>query len=758
MQAGPSLYEKPPPLPSLQEDPTADSVSPSVPSSLFSPSSLSVHNTGVYNMAKSASKYKNKSKEKEPAVAKSAPPTFSGFNNLKTLSILAMDNLDYVDEINVCVRNSSSTLNKLKLSFSESLARKARKPPPVEDTDDSDQEIDEFGNIILPLPPPLASSSDDNSNPTKALRAEEEKKIQEAVIGRILGVDSSTSGQGLNGAEEEDEEEKPSKEADEEDAGKAFIADLRAVAKRLMKSSSSGTSAVRKETLEIIERAARKYVEASKLEQASTEKTKSKLTEDKSSDSSKITNAASSSVVATDGENTVAGNKSDVPEEKSQGMFDKDDKERKPLINTARPLNPDDIDIEQPEFEGDPQDFEEVSATDVQSIEKSIDEVDQTTAELKSLSLHENDGSSVAAPDQASKLERSGPELEDWNSAYENLKSQIEVVLTETLSKANSLEIGKDQASTNKLNLFQRNISQLCDLSEITQSLLRTFKYQVDTRVATDGHMSRHLNKVMSEYVRSTRGLQLRSLSIYLIPIKPSVLSKALDLSVLTRVTLLNVGLQTPFWNMLAKVNKESPLPLSKIYTDNVTSLFLTFASQLDKLVELFLLERSSKVREYSFAPKTTVTIEQIRKVVLKKHLSTLKKLMIKNENDYTWDGDEQTIKLICKRGRALEELALCFGVRSVVSLCQSSEQLALTGLAAYLQPISPRPDRTTCHAHNNIPGGRYLPLGHPRDPQVRRGLGITQPPDEARVHCGREYGRASRAPRQEDQARQGQR
>jgi hypothetical protein len=55
--------------------------------------------------------------------------------------------------------------------------------------------------------------------------------------------------------------------------------------------------------------------------------------------------------------------------------------------------------------------------------------------------------------------------------------------------------------------------------------------------------------------------------------------------------------------------------------------------------------------------------------MVLKRHTGTLKKLMIKNENDYTWDANEQTIKLLCKRGKLLEELAVSFGVRAVVSI-----------------------------------------------------------------------------------------
>jgi hypothetical protein len=171
----------------------------------------------------------------------------------------------------------------------------------------------------------------------------------------------------------------------------------------------------------------------------------------------------------------------------------------------------------------------------------------------------------------------------------------------------------------------------------------------------------------MSEYVRSTRGLALTTLAIYLIPLKASVLSRAIDLTVLQNITLLNVGSQIPFWNLLARENKNTPLPIRKIYTDNVTLPFLAFVSQLETMTELFLLERTAKTRVESTAAKTTVTIEQIRKIVLKKHASTLKILMIRNDSGQDWDLNVKTVMLLCQRAKNLEELACSFGIRSMV-------------------------------------------------------------------------------------------
>jgi len=196
----------------------------------------------------------------------------------------------------------------------------------------------------------------------------------------------------------------------------------------------------------------------------------------------------------------------------------------------------------------------------------------------------------------------------------------------------------------------------------------------------------------MSEYVRNTRGLTLTTLAIYLIPIKASVLSRAIDLTVLQNITLLNVGPQIPFWNLLARENKATPLPVRKIHTDNVTLPFLAFVSQLSALTDLFLLERTAKARVESTAAKTTVTIEQIRKMVLKKHASTLKVLMIRNDAGMEWDLNVKTVMLLCQRAKQLEELACSFGIRTMHTLLQFIA--GLTSLRA-LHTIQFRTDDT---------------------------------------------------------------
>jgi len=205
-----------------------------------------------------------------------------------------------------------------------------------------------------------------------------------------------------------------------------------------------------------------------------------------------------------------------------------------------------------------------------------------------------------------------------------------------------------------------------------------------------DATSSKSATAAMSEYVRKTRGLALKTLAIYLLPVKASVISKAIDLTVLQSVTLLNVGPQLQFWNMLSKENKTRPLPLHKIHTDNVTLPFLVCVAQLETVTELYLLERTQKARVESTAAKTTVTMEQIRKVALKKHAGTLKILVIRNESGSDWDLNAKTAVLLTRRSKLLEELAVSFGIKTMVSSTSHTNKGKLTRSSILSFRISP--------------------------------------------------------------------
>lgn len=173
----------------------------------------------------------------------------------------------------------------------------------------------------------------------------------------------------------------------------------------------------------------------------------------------------------------------------------------------------------------------------------------------------------------------------------------------------------------------------------------------------------------MEAYARETRGLSLESLSIHLVPVKASVLSRGVDLTHVRQLTLLNVGNQAPVWSLLAKEGRTRRLALRSVFTDHVTTAFLSCMAQLPELHDLFVLERSAKHRPESFAPRTTTTIVQIWRLVLRRHVATLRRLMIKDETmGPRWDVGEKTMVLLCTRGALLEELALSMNIHAVVS------------------------------------------------------------------------------------------
>ncbi|KAL2126664.1 hypothetical protein VTI74DRAFT_434 [Chaetomium olivicolor] len=199
--------------------------------------------------------------------------------------------------------------------------------------------------------------------------------------------------------------------------------------------------------------------------------------------------------------------------------------------------------------------------------------------------------------------------------------------------------------------MLSRHGERLLILHKSSETLQKKMDaYQVDTTAQTNGIAEHAQSREMREYLRTTRGPPLESLSIYLIPVKASVLSRAVDLWVLRRLTLLNVGVQAPIWSFLLTKNTNAPLPLREIFTHNVLLTFLKLVNFLKEVHKLFLLERGPKSKPESFAPRRTTTIDHIRRLALKKHPSTLRKLRIKNLADTAWDVNEN--RSCCSSGR----------------------------------------------------------------------------------------------------------
>ena len=171
----------------------------------------------------------------------------------------------------------------------------------------------------------------------------------------------------------------------------------------------------------------------------------------------------------------------------------------------------------------------------------------------------------------------------------------------------------------------------------------------------------------MQAYIRTAHGLQLESLSLEWVPLKASILARALDMSVLKRLTLLEVGPQDNFWTLLVRLQgRSAEISFKSIHTDTVGLSFIGFLGTFEGLEELFMHEKSTKpVDESTVGPPLTIT--HIRRMALEKHADTLKRLMIRNERNESWDVDTKTLQFLAVKATGLRELGVSLGMKTYV-------------------------------------------------------------------------------------------
>ncbi|KAL8674470.1 MAG: hypothetical protein Q9168_001135 [Polycauliona sp. 1 TL-2023] len=175
--------------------------------------------------------------------------------------------------------------------------------------------------------------------------------------------------------------------------------------------------------------------------------------------------------------------------------------------------------------------------------------------------------------------------------------------------------------------------------------------------------------EAMQMWIRERHGYQLEEIKLYWVPMRAGILSRALDLAVLRRITLLNCGPQDGFWMILAGFQtRQGTIGLKSIHTDNVSKSFLKFLKMFGGLTELFMHERTKKIDVDASSSHARVGITDIRQQALRKHLKTLVRLMIKNETDSSWDLDSITIMLLSTKGSSLQELAISLASKQFVS------------------------------------------------------------------------------------------
>ncbi|KAI0132385.1 F-box domain-containing protein [Xylariales sp. AK1849] len=684
MQSGPSLYDTPPSLP-YYTNPTINSTGPPGPlqwqsagggailfhEPVFQPAplpSVSVFPPGTIltyapppAFAPPSASYKPSLKSKafkKPASTIKEPPTIGGFKNLQSLCVLDIESLDVIGEIQTCVRNSSSTLKKLKLSFSDNLAIQARRPH-VEDihSNESDDD-DEFD--VAPM-----NNYDDGNGPAKVFRAQQERKLQESILGEIFEIEPFAAARKplLTKSDKKKDISQVSPSGDPEARKKQFLTAIQTVSKRLSHATElSWDLPQQEELLGIIAEASRLYISDREMEDMHL------LTDPRFNAPPEVEESgpAPSSPAAgadPDSNGVLEGHEaSGLHEQDLTGPTLFATHEVKPKEDDDG-ANPEDIDVAAPE--------------DQLNIE-SQEEPNHESTPRPALSPA---STSVPTPTATSSTNGTPSKVSSGASSIAH-KVNFEAVQLDRISdEANELlkQIQDHPAHDESVELLIKQTGEQLESLNVDIKDIQHEMNVVEAEIedATDEHVlgdpsdKDQLKQQVSEYARRSRGIALKSLSIHLIPVKASVLGRAIDLRTLTRITLINVGNQAPLWTLMTKENKLQPLPLCKIFTDNVSPPFLQLVSQLEKVEELFLLERSPKFKPESFAPKTKVTLEQIRRAMLKKHMPTIKRLIIKNQVDGSWDMDEKTIQLICKRGKALEELAVAMGIRAVHAFLQ---------------------------------------------------------------------------------------
>ncbi|KAI0008826.1 hypothetical protein F4779DRAFT_618231 [Xylariaceae sp. FL0662B] len=663
LQAGPSLYdEPPPPLPYLTSQfpayPASPPMSPAItwitptgPQPIPVTTSSEPFSFLVPPPPASKPSSKNKLSKRSPTAKE--PLTVAGFKALQTLAILDIDNLDIITEIKTCIQNSSSTLKKLKLSFSDALAMQARTPSPDADADES--EDDEFQVV------PLATTVNYDSNgPAKVFRAQEERKAQESALGRIFEVEPSrirschASSADRKGKEKEPKEQLPSND------GERFIDGVNKVFQRMaahVYGTNDPSILEQQGTLDAIAKAARKYVDSEEAKAAADSPSKEQSGNNDTSSSSKEGKPSS-----------ISGDSLD--EKILTPATEETQAERQPkTMNVDEGLDPEDIDIAVPEEQLGVDDelntyMTAVGSEKVSTFLSTTGMIDRIVQTRIIYSLDDIWRRFEEFADDISKEIREADKL-DENGAKKCLA-----------------EAGE------RLESIHRDVKNIGQEMNVVEADMNDGDAQLTPIADEKQEQLRRVN----QYARGTRGIALDSLSLHLIPVKASVVGKALDLHALRRLTLLNVGEQRKFWTLMMRENNLQPLPLRKVFTDDVCLPFLQLVSELSCVDEVFMLQRSSKYKPESFAPNPGTTIQQIRKFVLRKHLHTLKRLMIKNHADKSWDVDEKTIQLICRRGQVLEELAVAMGMRAFHTLIQSIA--SLVNLRA-LQLVSFRTDDT---------------------------------------------------------------
>ena len=665
---------------------------------------------------------------------------FSGFKSLHALTLVGLSNHDCLSEIAECIKASSASLKCLTLSLSTELARKSRKPVPVNNPeldDPSDTEMDDEDELSQPPQPPTGASQ--AATTTNEADIRKEKLAQENILAKVFDLQSVSA----EGKKLEKTLSLPVGQFREEEDSQESVRMVNQLMKSLMDAplaaGSDATSLeLRLQQVKMIKDVAERYISNQELQ-------KKKLLIEQSKPPTPTVKKAASKL------NPLASGFKPSSSNKGLSVIDHD---FEPLSSPPTPYFPsgsgDNL------SNGTPKPFSpsggfpsldqssQLSCLLGNSISKSASSQPYTSpyvagsyaASTNTMAFpyeHSNHSTTgFQPPGYSSPLQPSSsatwgispsnkdalPSIHKYASnASQNQKAKHKPpkkpdpakkgypfssedesegtktpslapqpffpasVDTEALEGSMDVDMEHPDEDTTDLGEDQEIIAGSEGSEETaaprkrakvglaeTGSSSNTPNQDVALSAEDTSTPAMSTDEAMQAYIRATHGLQLEELSLEWVPLKASIVARALDLSVLKHLTLLEVGPQDAFWTLLVRLqNATQIIAFKSIHTDNVSLPFVKFLATFEGLEELFMLERNKK-QAAEPEPESTITISNIRRGALRKHLPTLQRLSLRNERNEHWDVDPKTLRCLALKGAKLRELAFSLSLKTYVS------------------------------------------------------------------------------------------
>lgn len=643
----------------------------------------------------------------------------SGFKHLQSLSLLGISSLDYLDEISGCLKSSTTSLKSLSLSLSHEMAQRARKvstapPPPDEASTDEDED-----ELLDPPPPPPLHNPVPTVPATTEADVRKEKQAQETILARVFDMEQHNNESKRLERNLIQSTEKPRYKP--EAKLDKLMSDVRAMVEKLKKADNKGSSddILTREAIKIVHKATAEYL-------MNTHSSKSKKVGGKTSTSENSSSTPSFSIpvpavppkgppLVPNGLPSGSSWATDTAEETvskaadGQEALESQAVESPSWLDPSSPGNPfleNSLGAGESSTFGPPppnpakySGFSFPSLSETPNIlsplsttpldhQTSIPDFPQTTNGTAgtqtpvspnhetTMAVEQNGSETPPLPVDPGPLQSTLFNNADADDTLDvdmihpdedptEVVADQESASDEDDGEASDVD-GVDSPSPRKRVRFEASKK-----AEGADDAKSTAVQTTESANGGDAALTKEQSpeEAMQAWIREKHGYQLEELKLYWIPMRAGIISRALDLAVLRRITLLNVGSQDGFWMILAGFHsRQGTITLKSIHTDNVSKSFLKFLKSFSGLTELFLHERAKKNETNTASTQAKLTITDIRQQALRKHLKTLERLMIKNEHDSGWDLDAMTIILLSTKGNNLVELSVSLGILNFVS------------------------------------------------------------------------------------------